>query len=244
MTRTAPRIEAVVFDLLYTLVHPGPYPGDGDRVAWLSEIIGVDTCALRARWDAFEPTLESGQAARIEGGTAPEIAWLESVASDLGTGISADDRALIEAGWDLTRRGALLAPPTDTLSTLAALRERNIRLGVLSNTHALELRSWDQSPLAHLFDVTAFSHEIGACKPNPAAYLHVLTRLGVPAASAAYVGDGGSNELIGAKEVGFALVVLAERAPAQLAPATLPRLRAQADTTITTLSQLPDLIER
>lgn len=207
-------------------------------------MLGIEASALRERWEAFEPVLEAGRVVRIDGGVGPEIAWLESAVADLGATVGADDRALIEADWDLTRREALLDPPEDVLSTLAALRDRKVRLGLLSNTHALELRSWNRSPLAHMFDVTVFSHEIGVCKPELAAYLHVLGRLGVPAESATYVGDGGSNELIGTKEVGFGLVVLAERAPAQLAPAELPWLRAQADTAVSDLSQILDLIDR
>jgi putative hydrolase of the HAD superfamily len=62
----------------------------------------------------------------------------------------------------------------------------------------LELRAWDQSPLAAHFEVVALSHEIGACKPDPAAYGYVLSRLKVPAAGTAYVGDGSSDELVGA----------------------------------------------
>jgi hypothetical protein len=55
-------IEAIVFDLLYTLVHPGSYPGGADRVDWLAEILRVDRAALVARWEAFEPELETGRA--------------------------------------------------------------------------------------------------------------------------------------------------------------------------------------
>ena len=125
-----------------------------------------------------------------------------------------------------------------------ALRERGIRLGILSNTHALELRAWHRSPLALLVDVVALSHEIGWCKPDPAAYAHVLDRLDVPAASAAYVGDGSSDELAGARAAGFALVVLAEQACAGAAPHDLPRLRAQADTSVTALTEIVALLAR
>jgi putative hydrolase of the HAD superfamily len=241
MIPDAPRVEAVVFDLLYTLVHPGLHPGGVGRTGWIAGILGIDASVLDSRWDDFEPLLESG---RADGEADPEMAWLDAVAADLGVSIGAEDRARIRADWDLTRREALLNPPADTLSALAALRKRKLKIGVLSNTHALEMRVWNDSPLAHLFDVVAFSHEIGVCKPDPAAYLHVLDRLGVPAASAAYVGDGTSNELAGAKDVGFGLVVLAEQAPAKLAPAALPRLRGQADATVSSLSQLAEIIER
>jgi HAD superfamily hydrolase (TIGR01509 family) len=211
---------------------------------WLAGILGVETSSLRARWEAFEPVLEAGGSVRPHLGPTPgpELGWLETVAADLGVSVSAGDRARIEADWDLTRRKALLNPPADTIRALTGLRERRVPLGVLSNTHALELRSWKLSPLARLFDVVAFSHEIGVCKPDPAAYEHVLGRLGVPAASAAYVGDGSSDELAGAKAAGFGLVILAEQAPALLAPATLPRLRAQADVAVPALEHVIGLV--
>ncbi len=242
MSATGPQVEAVVFDLLYTLVHPGRYPGGTGRIGWLAHILGVGKAALQARWEEFEPTLEAGQVTPSSGGPGPELDWVTAVAAGLGVSISAGTLAQITAGWDLTRWAALRNPPPDTVRTLTALRERTIKLGLLSNTHALEMRSWNQSPLSPLFDVAAFSYQIGAGKPDPAAYAHVLGRLDVPAASAAYVGDGSYNELTGAKAVGFGLVILAEEAPARSAPDDLPRLRAQADTAVTSLLQVVDLV--
>ena len=217
LSRSGKRVEAVVFDLLFTLVHPGVYLGGTGRVGWLAGVLGVAPAALESRWADFEPVLEAGGAADGDGGLGPELAWVKAVGADLGVAVSDDDLALIDGGWDLTRRTALLGPPASTLATLAALRARGVRLGVLSNTHALELRVWDRSPLASLVDVVALSHEIGACKPAPAAYAHVLGRLGVPAALAAYVGDGSNDELAGARAAGFGLVILAEEAPARWA---------------------------
>lgn len=238
MSATRPRIQAVVFDLLYTLVHPGTYPGGVGRAAWLAHILGVGEAALRARWEEFEPALEASRVRQTGHGLGPELTWVGAVAADLGASVCAEDLARIDADWDMTRRAALLNPPADTVRTLTALRESGIKLGLLSNTHALELRSWPQSPLAPFFDVTAFSYQIGACKPDPAAYREVLGLLKVPAAAAAYVGDGSYDELAGARAAGFGLVVLAEKASAQAAPDDLPRLRAQADTSVASLADL------
>lgn len=237
-----PRIKAVVFDLLYTLVHPGTYPGGHGRIGWLAQILGIDEADLQARWEAFEPALESGQATRSSHGLEPELNWVRTLAADLGTDVGPDDLARIRSDWDYTRRAVLLDPPSDTMWTLADLRDRKIRLGLLSNTHALELRSWKRSPLASLFDATAFSHEIGASKPDAAAYTCVLERLDVPATSAAYVGDGSSNELAGAKAVGFGLVILAEQAPARAAPDDLARLRGQADAAVPSIADVVSLV--
>lgn len=239
----SPKIDAVVFDLLYTLVHPGTYPGATGRVGWLAGILGVEPAALKQYWAAFEPVLEAGRAPAPTDGRRPELGWVRAVAADLGVAVTDADLARIEADWDLTRRRALLDPPPSSIAALAGLRERGIRLGVLSNTHALELRAWSRSPLAPLCDVVAFSHEIGSCKPDPAAYAYVLDRLGVPAAAAAYVGDGSNDELVGARTAGFGMVILAEEAPAKAVPDDLPRLRAQADTSVTSLTDVVRLAE-
>jgi len=239
-----PRIRAVVFDLLYTLVHPGLFPGGTGRIGWLAEMLGVDSAGLGTRWAAFEPILEAGQAHEDPDGLSPELAWVRAVAGELGAAITSEGLDRIEVDWDLTRRKALLEPPSSSVATLTALRERGIRLGVLSNTHALELRAWDLSPLASLVDVVALSHEIGCCKPDHAAYEYVLDRLHVPAGAAVYVGDGSSDELSGARAAGFGMVILAEEAPARWVPEDLPRLRAQADASVTSLTDVVALATR
>jgi FMN phosphatase YigB (HAD superfamily) len=232
------------FDLLYTLVHPGSYPGGADREGWLAATLGIDPGALEARWASFEPELEAGRAPAGETGLPPELAWVKGVAAECGVVVSESDIGLIDAQWDLTRRAALLDPPRSTVDTLRALRASGLLLGVLSNTHALEIRAWQQSPIASLVDIVAFSHEIGARKPHPAAYHHVLDCLDVSAARAGYVGDGWGDELVGARRAGFGLIVLAEEAARRAAPADLPRLRSQADASVVSLDELVPLIER
>jgi putative hydrolase of the HAD superfamily len=106
------------------------------------------------------------------------------------------------------------------------------------------VRAGDRSPLAAHVDVVALSHEIGACKPDPATYAEVLRRLRVSSATAAYVGDGSSDELVGARSAGFGMVILAEEAAAKAAPDELPRLRAQADASVLSLTELVGLVDR
>jgi putative hydrolase of the HAD superfamily len=210
---------------------------------WLANLLGVDGVALQTRWLAFEPLLESG---RIEGGRdgmPPEVRWVVDVAAELGVNVPESDRAEIEEGWDLTQRTALLNPPAASLEAVTELRARGFRLGLLSNTHALELRAWPRSPLAPLFDAVVLSHEAGVYKPEPAAFVAVLERLGCPAELAAYVGDGSSDELAGARTAGFGCVILADEAARLHAPEDLPRLRAQADHSVATLTELARLLE-
>jgi haloacid dehalogenase-like hydrolase len=112
----------------------------------------------------------------------------------------------------------------------------------LSNTHNLELRERSSSPLAVLVDAVTLSHEIGAVKPDPAAYEPIVGRLGIAASDAAYVGDGSSNELVGARRAGFFSVVLVAAAPIRLSPGRVPVLRNQADFALSTLGELSDAL--
>lgn len=242
MADTGTHVGAVVFDLFNTLVHPGRYPGGTGRVGWLAAVLGIDAAALRSRWEVFEPVLEAGRAPAPAGGLDPELAWVRDEATDLGTVPTEAQLTLIHADWDRTRRQALLDPAPAAVATLTALRGRGIRLGLLSNTHALEIRAWDRSPIAPLFDVVAFSHRIGACKPDPRTYEYALGRLRLPAPEAAYVGDGGNDDLAGARAAGFGTVILTEETPARRLRHDLPRLRAQADTSVTSLAQIPALL--
>ncbi len=58
---------------------------------------GVDRDAPRARWEAFEPVLESGGALGDTQGQGPELSRVAAVAAEFGVGLDAADWALIEA---------------------------------------------------------------------------------------------------------------------------------------------------
>ncbi len=66
-------------------------------------------------------------------------------------------------------------------------------------------------PLAQFFEAVAFSHETGIMKPELGAYVVVLERLGLNASACIFVGDGGSEELLGARRAGFGQVAFMRR---------------------------------
>jgi FMN phosphatase YigB (HAD superfamily) len=89
------------------------------------------------------------------------------------------------------------------LTMIDHLRRRGLGLGTISNCVAEDVTGWPTSPLASRFDCAVFSFEIGAAKPDPAVYIEAITRLGVDASEAWFVGDGGDEELPGASQVGL-----------------------------------------
>ncbi|WNG35299.1 HAD-IA family hydrolase [Archangium violaceum] len=79
--------------------------------------------------------------------------------------------------FDYTRT---IRPFADARPTLLALRERGLRVGVLSNFPMASLEaSLAAAGLGDLIDVACAAPVIGASKPEPAAYLHALAALGV-----------------------------------------------------------------
>ena len=141
---------------------------------------------------------------------------------------------------------AILNPRADIVSALKTLGERGLKLGLLSNCDEREIRRWPDSPLAHCFNTICFSCDIGFTKPDPKAYITVLERLGTSPQKAAYVGDGGSMELEGAKQAGFGLVVFMEGFVANnglRSPDELETFRRTANVVIRSAGELPKLLE-
>ena len=140
---------------------------------------------------------------------------------------------------------AILNPRPDIVSALRNLAHRGMKLGLLSNCDEREIRRWPDSPLAQYFNVACFSCDIGFTKPNPKAFSTVLERLETSPGKAAYVGDGGSNELEAARKARFGLVVFMEGFVASnglRTPDELETFRRTADITIRWTGELPKLL--
>ncbi|MET0388367.1 MAG: HAD family hydrolase [Polyangiales bacterium] len=126
----------------------------------------------------------------------------------------------------------------DAAPTLQRLRERGVKLALLSNTHwpeAFHERFLERDGLAALLDVRAYTSNMQHSKPHPEAFRHVLSRLAVEPAHAVMVGDRPIDDVRGAQRVGMRGIWR----PHSTAPAlgdVVP------DATIQRLDELPDLI--
>ena len=94
----------------------------------------------------------------------------------------------------------------EILETLRTLKERGHGLCLVSNADAIDVLPWKDSPLCPLFDEVVFSCEVRLQKPDPAIYRLAMRRMGAQPEDCIFVGDGGSNELAGAKAVGLRTV--------------------------------------
>ena len=103
--------------------------------------------------------------------------------------------------WDIVTK---VRP--EILDTLRALKARGHKLCLVSNADAIDALPWTATPLAPLFDEAIFSCDVHLQKPDPAIYLLAASRMGARPEDCVFVGDGGSNELAGAKAVGMRTV--------------------------------------
>ncbi len=141
-------------------------------------------------------------------GTIEEIEYPQLVRRLLAEfGVSIDDEELgryLEAehvAWDPAR---ILAANTHPL--LEALRERGLRLGLVSNAFDpgwLLHRDLAQMGLDQRLDFSVFSSEVGMRKPHPAIFERALDALGVEPERALFVGDRLYEDVRGAAEVGM-----------------------------------------
>lgn len=187
-------IRAVVFDLWNTL-------------AWWPDELSRD---FRRRWSSrIGRSLEDIDRAWYESGayeqreTGPISLALGRVHERLG--VESDLDELVSWRVDLARRAVV--PGDDVVGVLAELRERGLRLGLVSNCTEDVALVWGGSPFQGLFDVEVFSATAGCMKPDRRIYELALAGLGVEARDCLFVGDGANDELEGARRVGMTPVL-------------------------------------
>jgi putative hydrolase of the HAD superfamily len=144
-------------------------------------------------------------------GVIEEIEYPQLVLRLLGDfGIEADDEQLDRfleaehAAWDPAR---LLAAHTHPL--LDALRERGLKLGLVSNAFdpgPLLHRDLERMGLTERLDFAVFSSEVGLRKPHPAIFERALEALAVAPEDALFVGDRLFEDVRGAAELGMTTV--------------------------------------
>jgi putative hydrolase of the HAD superfamily len=113
---------------------------------------------------------------------------------------------------------------------LSELRRRGYRLAVISNWSADLPLVLARLGLKHHFEAIFASEALGYAKPNPAAFLVPLDRLGLTPGGSVYVGDLYQVDVVGSREVG-------------LTPILTDPLGLGLHDDVTTVSRLSELLE-
>ena len=186
MTEGAP--AAVAFDLGGVLIDWNPrylyrtlFSDEEAMETFLAEVVSPD-------WNT---TLDAGRP------------WAEAIAT-----LSAehpDQRELIEAfysRWDEMLGGAF----DDVVAILAELRAAGVPTYALSNwsadTYAVARRRYE---FLEWFDGVVISGDVGAAKPDPRIFRHLVDRFGLDPATTVFVDDLEPN-VAAARELGFVAI--------------------------------------
>jgi putative hydrolase of the HAD superfamily len=89
------------------------------------------------------------------------------------------------------------------LDVLSDIKKNGTKICLISNADIIDVMYWRKSPLRDLFDETIFSYEVGYLKPQAEIYKIALEKMKVSPERCVFIGDGGSDELKGAKTVGI-----------------------------------------
>ena len=210
---------AVVFDLFGTLTVDQTRTERHSRQAAAADTLGAPlpefVLALRESFTA--------RAAGLWGTPAESL-----LAICHGLGIAPSPAAVDAAVRQREDAERLLARPRPgTLDVLTALHVAGVRTGVLSDCTGELVTVWPELPYAALVTASVFSCDVGVRKPDPRMYEEICRALSVEPSTVIYVGDGGSQELTGARAAGMRAVMLRNTRHAD----TADDLRYDADTT-------------
>ena len=186
-------LRAIIFDLFETLITESRTQPAG--VTSLAPQLGCERDAFRTQWNALRPAVTVG---RISFRQA-----VSNIAARLGG--HADEDIVQRLCEERTRAKAepFAQVEHEVLMIVDYLRSRNLRLGIISNCFAEDVAAWPLCSLASRFDGTVFSFQVGLAKPDPEIYVEATGRLRVDPAEAWFIGDGGQDELSGARQAGL-----------------------------------------
>ena len=198
--------KAVFFDVDYTLIYPGPmFQAIGYRESCERHGITVDEarypeavraalCALDHEQVLYDDAVFTRFIGRI----------IEGMGGRGDRQIDACAREMY-AAWAVCHHFHLYDEAEAVLRELAA---RNLKLGLISNSHRKLDDFVEHFQLHGLVAAAVSSAQHGYCKPHPSIFEAALAQAGVRAAESLMVGDSLTHDVEGARAVGMRGVLL------------------------------------
>ena len=184
-------VKAVLFDLWGTLVYN--VPPSSVNFQEVAAHVGVSPHALWEAWRKYSyPTLIG----EIKSGE--ERARL--VLTDLKQSF---DAIPFMTEFEYKNRAVNVNFYPGVPQMLTELRQAGFRTGLVSNCNYLTPGVVERLGLPEKIDHVILSCEVGAAKPEARIYEIARQRLDVQPRECLYVGDGGDNEMLGARKFGF-----------------------------------------
>ena len=219
-------VEAVLFDVDFTLVKPGPLLGPrGYHEA--GKRFGLDLDPKRYAEARAAAVLDLKQHPELEHDEEVWLRFTEDIVRGMG-GEGEACRSVAQAITDRWLASENFELYEDVLPVLELLRQRGVKIGLVSNT------SRDLSAFVDHFklpvDAWVWSGRHGKVKPSPTIFMAVLDELGVAPEAAVMVGDSLEDDVEGARALGMRAYLVDRDG------------RAEVEDALPTLLALPALI--
>ena len=206
MTRTL----AVVFDVDFTLIYPGPvFRGEGYRAFSRRYEIEVDPARFESAVASAASLLDDSEGSPYDHELF--VAYTRHIIEEMGGRASASHAALdacareIYAEWARSHHFELY---DDVAETLRALTNAGVKIGLISNSHRPLDEFQSHFELRPFISAAVSSADHGYMKPHPSIFLAALAELDVAPRDAVMVGDSLRHDVEGALNIGMRAVWL------------------------------------
>ena len=224
------KYEAVIFDLFGTLVDSYTAREHESSLSQMASVLRIAPNDFARLWSDTFTQRNTGifQSAKEN---------IEYICQELKAPLEdAHLKLATQIRYDYTAR--FMRPRMDAIEVLSYLKERDYKTGLITNCTPSVPIIWKESTFAPLIDVTVFSCLAGLMKPDRRIYELAVRPLAVRPEDCLYIGDGGSQELTGASQVGMYPVLI--RVPYE--DSTDPNLIHREDWEDPIISSLRDII--
>lgn len=188
--------RGVIFDLYGTLIDGWDVEEARLRTTELAHTLGAPV-------EAFQELMETSYTERATAALGPLPEMLIDLCRRVGHTPTAD---AVTAATKLRMeqfREVLSKPRAETPSLLATLRDRALRVAVISDSSSETPELWPSLNWTGPIMVALFSWTERRRKPDGQLYRKALATIELSAPECIYVGDGGSHELSGAEAMGI-----------------------------------------
>ena len=202
------KYKAIIFDLFGTLV-------DSYSVQGYNRLLIDMASALELPFEDFSKRWRNTTYERGTGIFKTTEESIRYICNELKVSISDENIRKCEQIRRETTTKAL-TPKNGAVDILKRLKGLGHKIGLITNCSAEVPFLWKNTEFSQLFDVEIFSASVGMKKPNPQIYNLACEQLEVEPSDCLYFGDGDSNELTGASQLGMDAVMI--RDPNELDP--------------------------
>jgi putative hydrolase of the HAD superfamily len=231
LTRLARTVRAVLFDVDFTLIYPGPiFQGVGYQHFCARYGVSVDPAAFEQAVAAASALLDS------TGGIYDPQIFIEytkriiELMGGSGPNIQQAARDIYDE-WAACHHFELYDDVADVLRLLHA---SGLKIGLISNTQRCLTSFQKHFELDGLFSVAVSSSDHGYMKPHPSIFEAALRALDTEPADAVMVGDSLAHDIEGALRLGMRAVLVSRWGPPRVCPADVPVIQS--------LRELPALL--